>query len=411
MSLRFGSFLSSLCLCLALGLLATAAAGPALAQSVTTSAPHAVVMDYQTRTVLFEKDADAPVQPASVAKLMTADLVFRELKKGSITLDTPFYVSERAWRAAVGGSSMFARQGSNIRVEDLLRGLIIESGNDAAVALAEGIAGSQENFVNMMNNRAKALGLTGSHFTDAWGSDDPNQVVTARDMAKLAAHIISAYPQYYHYFGEKDFTWSKIRQLNRNPILFMDIKGDGLKVGNLKGGDYNLVGSAEQKGRRLIVVILGAKSGRQRKVEARRLFNWGFRGFSAKVLFPAHAKVGEARVYGGASDDVPLVSDTPVRLLTPKGSDARLSGKIVYTGPLIAPVEAGQTAARLQIYRGTTLALDIPLKTGAAVPQGDLVQRAKDAALELGAQLLHKAVKRAMHALEKKPATAAAAAQ
>ncbi len=405
-SLRFGSFLLSLSL--ALGILAPVATAPAFAQSITTSAPNALVMDYQTQTVLFEKAADAPVPPASVAKLMTAALVFGELKKGSITLDTPFYVSERAWRAAVGGSSMFARQGSNIRVEDLLRGLIVESGNDAAVALAEGIAGSQENFVNMMNNLAKKLGLTGSHFTDAWGSDNPDQVVTARDMAKLAEYVMRTYPQYYHYFGEKSFTWSKIRQLNRNPILFTDIKGDGLKVGSLKG-DYNLVGSAEQKGRRLIVVILGAKTGRQRADEARRLFNWGFRGFRTKILFAAHAKVGEARVYGGASDDVPLVSDTPVRLLTPKGSDERLSGEIVYTGPLIAPVEAGQTAARLKIYRGTTLALDIPLKTGAAVPQGGLAQRAKDAALELGVQLVHKAVNRAMHALQKKPTTAAAA--
>ncbi len=381
----------------------SAASTPALAQIITTAVPHALVMNSASSTVLFEKAADEPVAPASVSKLMTAELVFRDLKKGAITLDTPFYVSERAWHGGSRGTSMFARVNTNIRVEDLLRGLIVESGNDAAIALAEGLAGSEENFAAMMNVRAKELGLANSHFTNSWGGEDPAQVVTARDMAKLAEYVIKTYPQYYHFFGEKEFTWSKIRQLNRNPILFMDLNADGLKVGNLKDADYNLVGAAVSEGQRLIVVILDAKSAKERADEARHLFNWGFHGFDAHILFAAGETVGTAEVYGGAAAEVPLVSDSPVRLLTPRGSGDRMSGKIVYTGPLIAPVEAGQTVARLQVYRGTLLALDVPLKTGAAVAQGPLTLRAKDAALELGLQLFHKGLSRAMRAIEPKP--------
>jgi serine-type D-Ala-D-Ala carboxypeptidase (penicillin-binding protein 5/6) len=381
----------------------------ALAQVITTTAPHALVMDSDTQTVLFEKSADDPVAPASVSKLMTAELVFRDLKKGAITLDTPFYISERAWKAGSRGTSMFARVNTNIRVEDLLRGLIVQSGNDAAIALAEGLGGSEENFAAMMNVRATEIGLTKSHFTDSWGGDNPAQVVSARDMANLAEYVIKTYPEYYHFFGEKEFTWSKIRQLNRNPILFLDVNGDGLKVGNLSDCCYNIVGSAVYSGQRLIVVILDAKTAKDRAEEARRLFNWGFHGFDAKMIYEANETIGTAKVYGGVKTEIPLVSNAPLRLLTPRGSGEKLSGKIVYTGPLIAPVAAGQTVARLKIYRGTTLALDVPLKTGEAVEQGPLTQRAKDAALELGLQLFHKGLASAMRSVEKKPEAAAAA--
>ena len=381
----------------------------ALAQTITTTAPHALVMDADTQTVLFEKGADDPVAPASVSKLMTAELVFRDLKKGSITLDTPFYISERAWKAGSHGTSMFARVNTNIRVEDLLRGLIVQSGNDAAIALAEGLGGSEENFAAMMNVRATEIGLTKSHFTDSWGGENPAQVVTARDLAILAEYVIKTYPEYYHFFGEKEFTWSRIRQLNRNPILFMDVNGDGLKVGNLPDCCYNIVGSAVYSSQRLIVIILDAKTAKDRAEEARRLFNWGFHGFDAKTIFAAGETIGTANVYGGVKTEVPLVSDAPLRLLTPRGSGEKLSGKIVYTGPLIAPVAAGQTVARLKIYRGTTLALDVPLKTGEAVEQGPLPERAKDAALELGLQLFHKGLASAMRSIEKKPEAAAPA--
>jgi D-alanyl-D-alanine carboxypeptidase (penicillin-binding protein 5/6) len=362
-------------------------------------------MDVDTQTVLLEKAADDPVPPASVTKLMTAELVFRDLKKGSIALDTPFYISEHAWKTASGGTSMFARVNTKIGVEDLLRGLIVQSGNDAAVALAEGLGGSEDNFAAMMNVRASEIGMTKSHFTDAWGSPNPAQVVSARDMAILAEYLIKTYPEYYHFFGEKEFTWSKIRQLNRNPILFTDVAGDGLKVGNLPDCCYNLVGSAVSGNQRLIVVILDAKTAKDRAEEARRIFNWGFHGFDAKTLYAANEVIGSAKVFGGAQAEVGLVSDGDVRLLAPRGSSDKLSGKIVYTGPLIAPVAAGQTVARLKIFRGATLALDAPLKTAEAVELGPLSRRAKDAALELGLQLFHKGMASALQMASKKEAT------
>jgi serine-type D-Ala-D-Ala carboxypeptidase (penicillin-binding protein 5/6) len=381
-----------------------AVAAPARAQTIATSAPHALVMDAGTQTVLFEKGADDSVAPASLVKLMTAELVFRDLKKGSITLDTPFYISEKAWKTGQSGGSMFARVNTNIRVEDLQRGVIVQSGNDAAVALAEGIGGSEENFAAMMNVRAAELGMEKSHFTDSWGGANPGQTVSARDMAILAEHLIMTYPDYYHFFGEKEFTWSKIRQLNRNPILFMDVNGDGLKVGNEKDGDFNIVGSATFSGQRLIVVVLGSKTAKDRAEEARRLFNWGFHGFDAKTVFAAGETVGAAKVYGGVATEVPLVSDTPIKVMLPRGSPDKLTGKIVYVGPLIAPVAAGQTVARLKIYHGASLALDVPLKTGAAVEQGPLTQRAKDAAIELSLQLFHKGLNSAMKTLDRKGA-------
>ena len=391
--------------CLLFG--AFAACSATWAQAVSTIAPHALVMDEETGAVLFEKSADDPVAPASVAKLVTAELAFRDLKSGKITLDTQFYVSEHAWKTASGGSSMFARAGSSIRVEDLLRGLIVQSGADAAIALAEGLGGSEESFAAMMNARAAELGMAHSHFVDCWGAANPAQVVSARDMALLAEYIIKTYPEYYHFFGEKEFTWSKIRQLNRNPILFSDINGDGLKVGNFPDGGFNLVGSAVSGGRRLIVVILDAKTAKDRSEEARKLFNWGFRGFEVRDLFAADAEVGLAKVYGGEKAETALATLAPVRLMIPRGSTEKLTGKIVYQGPLLAPVAAGKTVARLKIYRGTTLTIDAPLKTAEAVELGALTQRAKDAAFELGLQMFHKSLNFAMKSA-RKPSSAQA---
>jgi len=366
------------------------AAVGAHAQSVSTTAPRALVMDVGTGAVLFDKAADEPTSPSSVVKMMTAELVFRDLKSGKITLDTPFPISEHAWKTAKGGASMFARLGASIRVEDLLRGLIVQSGADAAVALAEGLGGSEESFAGMMNKRAGELGMSHSHFTDSWGSANAAQKASARDLARLAEHIIKTYPEYYHFFGEKEFTWSKIRQTNRNPILFNEVSGDGLKVGNQPDGGFNIVGSAMNGGRRLIVVVLDAKTAKDRAEEARKLFNWGFRGFEVKDLLAADEEVGVAKVYGGSKPEVPLLTTAPVQLMASRGAMDKISGRIVYTGPLLAPAPAGTIVARLKIYSGPTLAMDVPLKTGEAVELGDLGQRAKDAAFELGLQIFHK---------------------
>ncbi len=326
---------------------------------------------------------------------MTAEIVFRELQAGHITLDTPIYISEHAWRAGgalASGSSMFAQVNTHIRVEDLIRGLVVQSGNDAAIALAEGIAGAEESFAAMMNARARELGLKKSTFANPWGQDAAGQRVSAREMAILAEHVIAAYPEYYHYFGEKEFTWNKIRQMNRNPLLFLDVGADGLKTGNIDDSGFNLVGSAVQNGQRLIVVIMGAKTAKERAEEARRLLNWGFHAFERKILFKAGDTIGQAKVFGGEELAVPLVADEEVSFLEPRGANERLSAKIVYAGPLPAPLDAGVKVARLRVMRGSTLALDIPLKTAQAVAQGGLPQRARDALWELSVGLFTKYV-------------------
>ena len=259
------------------------------AQSFQTTAPFALLMDYESGAVLFEKNADELMAPASTSKLMTAEIVFHEIKEGRLKLDEEFEVSENAWRtggAHSHGSAMFLSVHSNVRIEDLLRGLLIESGNDAAITLAEGVSGTEENFVALMNKRAAELGMTHSTFANVWGKGDPHERVTPREMAQLAAHIIADYPDLYHYFSERDFTWNKIHQLNRNPLLTMDLGADGLKTGDIAESGFGLVGSAVQNGQRLIIVVNGLKTAADRAEESRKLLDWGFRSFDAQNALP-----------------------------------------------------------------------------------------------------------------------------
>jgi len=366
----------------------------ARAQSFQSSAPFALLMDYESGAVLFEKNADELMTPASMSKLMTIEIVFHELKEGRLKLDDQFEVSENAWRtggAHAHGSAMFLNVHSSVRIEDLLRGLIIQSGNDAAITLAEGVAGTEDNFAGMMNKRAAELGLTRSTFANSWGKSDPRQRMTARELALLAAHIIADYPDFYRYFGEREFTWDKIRQLNRNPLLTMDLGADGLKTGELPESGFGLVGSAVQNGQRLIVVVNGLKTAADRAEESRKLLSWGFRSFDARTLFEAGEVVGQAQVYGGALGEVALVAEKPVKVFATHGSGEKLSAKIVYEGPLAAPVAEGVEVGRLKIWRGQSQVLDVPLKTGASVETGTLTQRAVDAGLELAGGLLRKA--------------------
>jgi D-alanyl-D-alanine carboxypeptidase (penicillin-binding protein 5/6) len=380
-------------------LLAVLLAGPgggvtaAFAQTFQTSAPHAILIDSASSSVLFEKDTDTLVVPASTAKIMTAEIVFHEIALGHLKLDDQFVVSETAWRyggAPSRGSSMFAAPNSQIRIEDLIRGLVIDSGNDAAIALAEGIAGSEGAFATLMTKRARELGLEHSTFTNAWGRGDPEQKVSPREMVALANHVILTYPDLYKYFGEKDFTWNKIKQANRNPLLTMDFGADGLKTGNIDESGYGLVGSAVQNGQRLILALYGAPTAKERAEEARKIFLWGFRSFDSKTIFQAGETIGDAKVYGGSASEVPLVADKEVTILVPRTATGKFTGRIVYTGPLIAPIEAGQEVARLKIFRGTELILDLPLKTAAAVEQGALPRRAMDAGLEYATGLFRK---------------------
>ena len=368
---------------------------PSQAQSIQTSVPYAILIDSASGTVLFEKNADALVTPASTAKIMTAEIVFHEIALGHLKLDDEFPISENAWRyggAPARASSMFAALNSQVSVENLIRGLVIVSGNDAAIALAEGIAGSEGAFATLMTKRARELDLEHLTFTNSWGRGDPEQKVSPRDMVRLANHVIETYPELYKYFGEKEFTWNKIKQSNRNPLLTMDIGADGLKTGNIDESGYGLVGSAVQNGQRLILAIYGAATAKERADEARKLFLWGFRSFEAKTLFQADETVGSAKVYGGASSSVSLVPEGEVKILVPRNASGKISGRIVYRGPLIAPVEAGKEVAHLKIFRGPDQILDLPLKTAEAVPQGALPRRAMDAGLEYATDLVHKYV-------------------
>ncbi len=347
--------------------------------------------------MLFEKAADDLMAPASTAKLMTAELVFHELSLGHLKLDDTFPISENAWRkggGVAGGSSMFAELKSKISVEDLLRGLIVQSGNDAAIALAEGIAGTEDAFATLMTRRARELGMEKSTFTNPWGRGDQDQRVTAREMMRLAAHIIKTYPDYYHYFGEKEFTWNKIRQLNRNPLLTMELGADGLKTGDIKESGFGLVGSAVQNGQRLIIVINGLKSANDRAEDSRRLLNWGFRSFEPKTIFGDKDTIANAKVYGGAAADVALVAASPIKMLVPRTSGEKLTAKVTYSGPLIAPVEQGKEVGTLRVFRGQNVILEVPLLTANAVAAGTLTQRGLDAASELGLGLFRQMIQK-----------------
>jgi serine-type D-Ala-D-Ala carboxypeptidase (penicillin-binding protein 5/6) len=350
------------------------------------SATNAILVDVESGAVLYEKAADQLIAPAALAKLMTMDVVFDQLTLGNITLDQEFTISENAWRrggAPARGTTMFAAIHSRVKVRDLLKGAIIQSGNDACIALAEAVAGSSEEFAQLMNERARELGLSKSNFTNSYGASDPAMRTTARELAKIAAHIISTYPEFYAIYREREFTWNKIRQTNRNPLLALDIGADGLETGNAPDAGYNLAGSAAQNGLRLIVVVAGAKSEKDRADEGKKLLEWGFKGFEARSIFAEGQTVAEAKLYGGAKSTVSLVSKDAIRLLVPRGGNERLTAKVVYDGPVRAPVSIGQPIGTLKVWRGDILTIEVPLQAGENVGVGSTTQRAVDAAAEL----------------------------
>jgi serine-type D-Ala-D-Ala carboxypeptidase (penicillin-binding protein 5/6) len=362
------------------------APAPKKEEGFQVAAPFAILIDADSGTVLYEKNADQLMFPSSMAKLMTAEFVFYQIKEGGLDPNEEFVISENAWRkggAPSHGSSMFAAIHSKVKVMDLLKGEIIQSGNDACIALAEGIGGSEGTFAEMLNARAREIGLTKSTFTNATGLPDPNLKVTTRELAKLAQHIIKTYPEFYQLFGEREFTWNKIRQQNRNPLLGMSIGADGLKTGFTREAGYGLVGSAVQNGLRLIVVINGAKTPKERGDEARKLLEFGFRGFESRPLFVEGQIIGEAKLYGGSAGRVPLVAGQAVNLLVPRNAGDRIVARVVYTGPIPAPVQQDQPIGTLKIWRGEHVVLEVPLRAAESIGRGSLPQRALDAASEL----------------------------
>jgi len=361
-------------------------AATADAQLFDTKAPHAIVVDYDTGTVLFEKAADEPFEPASMTKLMTVELTFDALQSGKINYDDTMNVSEHAWRtggAPAGGSAMYAEIHSDVAVHDLLRGLIVQSGNDAAIVLAEGIAGSETAFADRMNDRAAALGMTRSHYKNSNGLHDPDQVVTARDLATLARHIIKTYPEYYGIFSEPEFTWNKIRQTNRNPLVTDNIGVDGLKTGYIKESGYGVTVSALRDGQRLVLVVAGLNSESDRESEAKRLLDWGFRSFNKVTAFDNDEVVAEASVYGGVAGSVPLKAKAAINILVPRDAKDTLKARVIYQGPLMAPVTEGEQVGTLKVWAGDRLIQETPLYTAASVERGSLHSRALDALGEL----------------------------
>jgi D-alanyl-D-alanine carboxypeptidase (penicillin-binding protein 5/6) len=360
---------------------------PAYAQlDFDTKAPFAILMDYESGTVLYQKQADEHMEPASMAKLMTIAVVMDMLKSGRLSFDDEFFISEHAWRdggATSGGSTMFAELNSKVPVGDLLKSVIIQSGNDASIALAEGIGGTEATFARIMNEKAEEIGLEDSHFTNAAGLPDPDMYVTARDLATLARYIIREFPEYYGIFSEPEFEWNNIKQRNRNTLLSMGIGVDGLKTGHTESAGYGEVVSTTEGGRRLIAVLHGLESIKERSEEARKLVTWGIRNFERVPAFAKGDIVGKIAVYGGEEPSVGLVGDGDIDLYLPKGSKKCLTASITYHSPILPPVEKGQKIAELEVRCDKQLIQVAPLYAAESIAEGSVVRKAVDALKEL----------------------------
>jgi D-alanyl-D-alanine carboxypeptidase (penicillin-binding protein 5/6) len=317
---------------------------------------------------------------------MVLEYVFNEVKQGRVKLDDEYIISENAWRkggAPSHGTTMFAAIHSRVKVSDLIQGIIVDSANDACIAIAEALAGNEGSFGAMLTKRAREIGLENSVFTNSTGLADPNMHVTARDMAELARYVMQTYPEFYPYFAARDFTWNNIRQENRNPLLSMGIGADGLKTGESPDSGYSLVGSALQDNLRLIVVVTGAKNEKERGEEAKKLLDFGFHGFETKILFAEGQTIGGAKVFGGDSSYVPLVGPGTISLMMPRNTNDRLTARVVYSGPVPAPITKGQPIGKLKVWRGDSVALEVPLQAADDVGTGTMSQRAMDGATEM----------------------------
>lgn len=357
----------------------------ARAQLFETRATQAYLIDADTGTVLFAKNEDDLVPPASLAKLMTMEVVFNAIRSGRLTLDDTFQVSENAWRtggAASRTSTMFAELNSSIRLEDLIQGVIVQSANDGCIVIAEGMAGSEDNFARLMTERAREIGLTRSVFGNSSGLPHPDSKVSMKELVTLARHIQSTYPEFYRYYAQPEFTWNDIRQRNRNPLLGLNIGVDGLKTGFTEASGYGIVSSINRDGRRLFLAMSGLQSKRERAEEARKILEWGVRAFERKSLFAKGETIGEVSVYGGASYAV-VQARKAIDIFLPITNPDRLAARITYRWPLRAPIEAGTQVGVLKVYIGNTLSQETPLYVEEAVDKGPLHVQALDALIEL----------------------------
>ena len=338
-----------------------------------TSARQALIIDADTGAVLLDKASDERMPPSSMSKLMTMYVVFDLLKKGRLQLDQQFPVSERAWRMA--GSKMFVSLGESISVENLARGVIVQSGNDACIVLAEGISGSEQQFAELLNETAARIGLRNSSFRNATGWPDPEHRMTCRDLAILAQRIVNDFPEYYRFYNERSFRWHDITQENRNPLLSRVAGADGLKTGHTEEAGYGLTGSAKRGERRLILVVNGLTSMRARGEESERLMEWAFREFDNVVLFRASDTVEDAPVYLGERPTVPLVGGQGIVLTLPRQWRRNLEVKVRYNSPIPAPVARGQEVGRLEVAGQGVPPMSVPLLAGADVDRMGLIAR------------------------------------
>ena len=347
----------------AAGLAAVLASPPVSA--IETTAREAFLIDATTGRVLLDKNSDVSMPPASMSKIMTSYMVFERLKEGRLALDDELLVSEKAWR--MGGSKMFVEVGKTVRVEDLLRGVIVQSGNDACIVLAEGLSGTEEAFAEEMTRKAREIGLTGSTFTNSTGWPDPNQRMTARDLATLARRIIEDFPEYYHYYAETEFTYGGIRQMNRNPLLYKSLGADGLKTGHTEEAGYGLTASVVQGDRRIILVLNGLGSQKARSEESARLIGWALREYDNYTLFKPGETVDEAPVWLGEAANVPLVMPEGVTVTLSRKARRDMRVTVVYDAPIPAPLRAGQEVAKLVVNAPGEEPVEFPLMAGADV--------------------------------------------
>ena len=330
-----------------------------------SKAAQAILIDAKSGAILYEKDADTAIPPASMSKLVTQAVVFDALKAGRLKLDQEFIVSTDAWKrggGAAGGSTMYAEVNSRIKVDDLIHAAIIQSANDACIVLAEGMSGSEQAFTQRMASKAKELGLNHSSFANATGLPDPNHKMSVRDLSVVARYIITKYPEYYKIYGQPEFLWNKINQQNRNPLLKEYPGADGMKTGYTKEAGYGLVGSALRDGRRLIMVVVGLPSINDRKAEAQKLLDWGFGQFKVIDLYGQGEIVSRARVWGGSEHWVNLVVHDALNVALSPAEQEKAEVKMTYSGPLLAPVKAGQAVGTVRILIDGKPVSDAPLE-------------------------------------------------
>jgi D-alanyl-D-alanine carboxypeptidase (penicillin-binding protein 5/6) len=332
---------------------------------IDTQATHAMIIEADTGAVLLDKGADERMPPASMSKVMTAYVVFGMLKQGRAKLEDELPVSEHAWRTQ--GSKMFVPLGGRIKIEDLIRGMIVQSGNDACIVLAEGLAGSEAAFVDLMNQKAKEIGLTHSHFADVDGLPDPDHYMTAHDLAILALRTIADFPEYYHYYGEKDFAFDNINQGNRNPLIYRDIGADGLKTGHTEEAGYSLLASVHRDKRRIVMVLGGLPTMKARAQESERLIEWAFREFNDYQLFSAGDKVDDAELWLGTEAKVPLTVAKDLVVTMPRKSRKDMKVVVDYDKPVPAPIRQGQEIGKLVVTAPDMAPVETPLIAAAPV--------------------------------------------